>query len=87
MDDELISKFDELTDSEVSTLVELALRLGKEADQGLIEFQTSASEESMRVAKSLVGRVLGEIYREVLRPVHLSRPQLLPPDLFEDPDG
>lgn len=74
-----------ITDKHVAERVnELALTIGKALDHSIIEFQPKLSQEEFRNYKVAVGKVMGELFFEMMQPIYNQHPELIPDELNKD---
>jgi hypothetical protein len=61
-------------------LAELCLRHGRELNSALQSIAQRDSADDLRVAKTIVGKLMGEIYTAALYPIFEDYPELKPKD-------
>jgi hypothetical protein len=62
-------------------LTALALRFSGELNEMGTEIQTAEPEDEFKRLRGVIGRVLGNIYTEILEPTFQEHPDLIPDDL------
>jgi hypothetical protein len=66
-------------------IVDLILRQAAEQDRLLAELQRECPEEEFRRYRQMIGRSMGSLLDDVMKPIFQTYPDLTPPQLREPP--
>lgn len=57
---------------------ETALSVSSELNHSLLQMQEILTDDEFDQYRLAVAKVLGEIFMEILRPIHIAHPELIP---------
>lgn len=60
---------------------ELALKIGKELDNSIVSIQQALSDEELKNYKLAVGKVMGDLFFEIMQPIYELHPEMVPDEL------
>lgn len=58
-----------------------ALMVSAELNNSLLQMQLVLSDGEFLEYRHAVGKILGEIFLEILRPIHIAHPELIPDEI------